>query len=110
MYLKVYEQQRYISDNKVNSVPDRIISLNQTRVRSIVRGQASAEVEFDAKVSMHIHEGYAYLDKISFDSFNEEKILKDVIDNFKEVHGYYPKRVLGIEYIKTERIENTVRN
>lgn len=95
LYKKVYEQQKYMSDNKVNSVENRIISLNQTHVRPIVRGKAGAAVEFGAKVSMHIHEGYAYLDKVSFDSFNEATILKDVIDNFKEVHGYYPKRVLG---------------
>lgn len=101
---KVYEQQKYMIDNNTNSVKNRIISLNQNHVRPIVRGKAGRNVEFGAKVSMHIHNGYAYLDKVSFDNFNESTILKKVIEDFKKLHGYYPKRVLG------DRIYQTIEN
>ena len=101
---EVYKQQKYMIDNKTSSVKDRIISLNQSHVRPIVRGKAGKNVEFGAKVSMHIHNGYAYLDKISFDNFNESTILKDVITDFKETHGYYPNRILG------DRIYQTMEN
>ena len=34
---KVYEQQKYMYDNKVHSVPDRIVSISQPYIRPIVR-------------------------------------------------------------------------
>ena len=51
---KVYDQQMYMIENKTNSVPNRIISLTQDHVRPIVRGKAGKNVEFGAKISMHM--------------------------------------------------------
>ena len=36
----VYEQQKYMYDNRTHSVPDRIVSVSQPFVRPIVRGKA----------------------------------------------------------------------
>ena len=36
---KVYEQQKYMYENKVHSVPDRIVSISQPYIRPIVRGK-----------------------------------------------------------------------
>ena len=47
---KVYEQQKYMYENKVHSVPDRIVSISQPCIRPIVRGKAAAPVEFGAKM------------------------------------------------------------
>lgn len=44
------EQQQYMYDNKVHSVPDRIVSISQPYIRPIVRGKAKAPVEFGAKL------------------------------------------------------------
>lgn len=41
---KVYEQQRYMYENKVHSIPDRIVSISQPYIRPIVRGKAAAPV------------------------------------------------------------------
>lgn len=44
---KVYEQQKYMYENKVHSVPDRIVSISQPYIRPIVRGKAAAERYFE---------------------------------------------------------------
>ena len=47
---KVYEQQKYMYENNVHSIPDRIVSISQPCIRPIVRGKAAAPVEFGAKM------------------------------------------------------------
>ena len=42
---QVYEQQKYMYDNRVHSVPDRIVSISQPYIRPIVRGKTAAPVE-----------------------------------------------------------------
>lgn len=48
--LKVYEQQKYMYDHKVHSIPSRIVSISQPWLRPIVRGKGkvTAQVEFGA--------------------------------------------------------------
>ena len=46
----VYEQQKYMYDNRTHSVPHRIVSVSQPFVRPIVRGKAGKPVEFGAKL------------------------------------------------------------
>jgi len=53
---ELYEQQKYMYDNKVYSVKDRIVSISQPYIRPIVRGKAKATVEFGAKLDMSIDE------------------------------------------------------
>lgn len=42
---QVYEQQKYMYDNRVHSVSDRIVSISQPYIRPIVRGKTAAPVE-----------------------------------------------------------------
>lgn len=46
---KLYEQQKYMYDNKVHKVENRIVSISQSWIRPIVRGNVKAPVEFGAK-------------------------------------------------------------
>jgi transposase, IS5 family len=46
----LYAQQKYMYDNKVHFVDDRIISIHQPHVRPIVRGKTNAYVEFGSKI------------------------------------------------------------
>ena len=46
----VYEQQKYMYENKVTKVDSRIVSISQPHVRPIVRGKAGKRVEFGAKI------------------------------------------------------------
>ena len=92
---ELYEQQKYMYDNKVHSVPDRIVSISQPYIRPIVRGKAKAPVEFGAKLDLSIDEnGIARLEKLSFDAYNESDVLISAVENYKNRTGHYPERVL----------------
>jgi hypothetical protein len=91
---KLYSQQKEMYDTKKHSVENRIVSIGQPHVRPIVRGKARASVEFGAKVSIHMIDGYSFIDKIGWDAYNEEALLIPTIEQYKERNGYYPEAVL----------------
>ena len=111
---ELYEQQKYMYDNKTHSVKDRIVSISQPYIRPIVRGKAKSPVEFGAKIDMSIDEnGMACLEKLSFDAYNEEDVLIGAIQNYYKRTGHYPQRVLvdqiyrnrkNIAYCKSKKI------
>lgn len=92
---KIYEQQKFMFDNKTHSVEDRIVSISQPYIRPIVRGKAKSPVEFGAKLDLSVDEnGMARVEKLSFDAYNESEVLKTAVQNYKERTGHYPERVL----------------
>ena len=97
MVLKqVYEQQQYMYENQVHTVPNRIVSISQPYIRPIVRGKAAAPVEFGAKLDLSIDEnGMARLEKLSFDAYNESDVLIGAIERYHERTGHYPERALA---------------
>lgn len=92
---ELYRQQRIMYENKVNSIDDRIVNISQPHIRPIVRGKLGKSVEFGSKVSISCVSGYCYIDKISWDSYNEGNILKDQIELYKKRHGVYPAEILA---------------
>lgn len=92
---KIYEQQKYMYDNKVHSVPDRIVSVSQPFIRPIVRGKAGKPVEFGAKLDISVVEGWTRLEYCSFDAYNEASNLQEIAERFYEREGHYPKRILA---------------
>ena len=99
---KLYEQQQYMYDNKVHKVENRIVSISQPWIRPIVRGKVKAPVEFAAKLDLSIDaEGYARIENISFDAYNESTCLQDAVNAYYERTGYYPKRVLADQIYRT---------
>ena len=65
-----------------------------------------APVEFGAKLDLSIDaEGYARIENISFDAYNENTCLQDAVNAYYERTGYYPKRVLQTRYIGREKTE-----
>jgi transposase, IS5 family len=101
---EVYRQQLSMYEKKEHSIPDRIVSLKQPHIRPIVRGKAGKSVEFGAKLSASCRNGYVFLDRISWDNFNESGDLKRQVEAFKQFTGYYP------ESIHVERIYRTEEN
>lgn len=92
---ELYEQQKYMYDNKVHSVKNRIVSISQPYIRPIVRGKAKSPVEFGAKLDMSIDErGIARMEYLCFDAYNECDVLTGAIDRYCERTGHYPERVL----------------
>ena len=91
-----------IHDNKVHKVENRIVSISQPWIRPIVRGKVKAPVEFGAKLDLSIDaEGYARIENISFDAYNENTCLQDAVNAYYERTGYYPKRVLADQIYRT---------
>ena len=92
---KVYEQQRFMFENKTHSAENRIVSISQPFIRPIVRGKARSPVEFGAKLDLSVDEkGMARVEKLSFDAYNESEVLKTAVENYKQRTGHYPERVL----------------
>ena len=101
---ELFEQQDYMYRNNVHSVKDRIVSISQPYIRPIVRGKAKAPTEFGAKLDMSIDEtGFARLERLSFDAYNECDVLIGTIEKYKERTGHYPERVL-VDQIYRNRV------
>lgn len=99
---KLYEQQKYMYDNKVHSVKHRIVSIRQPWIRPIVRGKAKAPVEFGAKFDLSLDgEGYARIERLSFEAYNESGCLQEAVERFRERSGHYPVRVLADQIYRT---------
>ena len=91
----LYEQQLYMHEHRVHSVPDRIVSIRQSWVRPIVRGKAHANTEFGAKLHISMVDGYARIERLSFDAFNEANDFFRAVEGYREHYGFYPARVLA---------------
>lgn len=89
----LYTQQAHMYEQKIHSVDDRIVSIHQPHVRPIVRGKQTANVEFGAKIQVSLMDGYAFLEELSWDAFNEGTRLMKAIEQYKDRFGYYPKEV-----------------
>jgi len=92
---KVFEQQKYMRKNKTHTVAERIVSIHQPHVRPIVRGKEKAKVEFGSKINVSLVDGYAFLDHLSWDAYNEGGYLMQSLTKYKVRHGYYPAEVMG---------------
>ena len=92
---KVYEQQKFMYDLKTHSVENRIVSLSRPFIRPIVRGKAGKPVEFGAKLDISVSDGWARLEVLSFDAYNESLNLQDMAERYRERTGHYPSRILA---------------
>ncbi len=93
---KLYEQQRYMYENKAHSIEARIVSISQPWIRLIVRGKLNAPVEFGAKLDASIDsDGHVRIEKTFFDAYNESICLREAVERFRERTGHYPERVLA---------------
>jgi len=90
---ELYRQQKEMYDTKTHSVDSRIVSISQPHVRPIVRGKAGSPVEFGAKIELSLVDGYAFIDYLSWENFNESTSLKDQIKEYRRRYGFYPESV-----------------
>ena len=90
---EVYRQQQWLYVHRETRIDDRIVSVSQPHVRPIKRGKAGAATEFGAKISVSLVDGYSFLDRISWDAFNEAGDLIYQIKAFHQRFGHYPESV-----------------
>ena len=104
----VYEQQKYMYDNRTHSVPDRIVSVSQPFVRPIVRGKAGKPVEFGAKLDISVVDGWTRLECCSFDAYNEAGNLREICgkwqSGFERERGITPAGSWRTKSTETGRI------
>jgi len=98
---EVYRQQLWLFENNKQSISDYLVSLSQPHIRPIVRGKAGKPVEFGALLSASCFEGYVFLDRISWDNFNESGDLKAQVEAWKNYTGHYPASVQADRIYRT---------
>ena len=94
---KVYRQQRnhFENDNPRESIPDRIVSLAKPYVRPIVRGKEVKPVEFGAKCNNIQVDGISFIEKLSFNAFNEGTRLGHCIKTHKRLFKVDVRKIGG---------------
>jgi transposase, IS5 family len=91
----VYEQQLEMHRTHTKSIPHRIVNIHQPHVRPIVRGKDRAKVEFGSKLQVSLVGGFTFIDRLSWEAFNEGQCLMESVESYKRRFGYYPKEVLA---------------
>ena len=54
-----------------------------------------AKVEFGSKLQVSLVDGYMFIDRLSWDAFNEGTCLQDSVAQYRRRFGYYPAEVLA---------------
>ena len=101
---EVYRQQWTMYKKKIKSIENRIVSFQRSQVRPIVRGKSGKNVEFGPKVSLSCVDGYLFLDKFSYEAYNEGVVLEQDLLEHKRKFGKEPKVVI------TDKIYGNLKN
>jgi hypothetical protein len=91
----VYEQQEQMFRTRTKSIEHRIVNIHQPHVRPIVRGKDKAKVEFGSKLQVCLVNGFTFIDRLSWEAFNEGQWLQCSVEHYKRRFGHYPKEVLA---------------
>jgi hypothetical protein len=90
---ELYRQQLWMYTHRCHRIANRIVSISQPHVRPIVRGKAGTPVEFGAKISVSVVAGVSFVDRISWDAYNESLDLVQQIDAYRRRFGHDPASV-----------------
>ena len=101
---RLYQQQKYMYDNKTHKVENRIVSLFQHWVRPMVRGKNGKKVEFGSKINANLLNGFTQIGHLDWEAFNEGTFLIIDIEHYYDIYGYYP------EYVLVDQIYHTRAN
>ena len=110
-----YNQQQTMYKDGRRRVDHRIVNIAQPYVRPIKRGKAGAATEFGAKINVSETEGFARMDRVDFNNFNESTGLIAQVEAYKQLYGYYPEVVLADRIYLTRKNrkylkDNGIRN
>ena len=94
---RMYRQQKnhFRNNDSRESIPNRIVSLSKPHLRPIVRGKEVKSVEFGAKVNNILVDGISFIEKLSFNAFNEGTRLVHCLKMHKRLFGGEAKKVGG---------------
>ena len=97
-------------DHDEHRIDDRIVSVSQPHVRPIKRGKAGAATEFGAKISVSLVDGFSFVDRISWDAYNESGDLIGQIESYRKRFGYYPESVHADQIYRTRKNRKYCKN
>jgi len=92
---ELYRQQKLMFDNRNHKVENRIVSIAQPYLRPIVRGKATAPVEFGAKVATARIGGFTFVIHLDYENFSEAKYLEESAEEYYRIFGFYPTSIIG---------------
>lgn len=92
---EVYKQQKEMFDNKKHSCKHRIVNIYQPHVRPMPRGKEKAKTEFGSKIDVSLVGGFARIDRLDWETFNESTDLRLQLKNYYEIYHCYPLKYLG---------------
>ena len=94
---RVYRQQKnhFKSGDSRESIPNRIVSVSKPYIRPIVRGKETKTVEFGAKCNNILIDGISFIEKLSFNAFNEGTRLKHCVSLSEKLTGVPVKKIGG---------------
>lgn len=90
---ELYRQQLEMYEQRTQRIDDRIVSIAQPHVRPIKRGKAGRDTEFGAKLSLSVVGGFSFVDRLSWDNYNESLDLVGQIERYRRRFGFYPASV-----------------
>ena len=99
----LYRQQEKMHTQRLVSTENRIVSISQPWVRPIVRGKAKCDTEFGAKVTISMVDGYAFVNKLSWDAYNEESLLAPAAEAYLSQFGVYPETILADKLFRNRK-------
>jgi hypothetical protein len=98
----IYEQQNHMHTHQSNTIKDRILSLHAWWVRSIYRNKSGAKYEYGTQFDISINNGFARIERMSFDPYNEGSTLPMAVERFFILYGRYPRRVIADTKYRTD--------
>ena len=87
-------EQNYMYKNNKHQCDHRIVSIHQPHMHPIVRGKVKSKVEFGSKIGVSLNCGYARINKLSWDAYNESNDVEAQVEAYKEIHDHYPEILL----------------
>ena len=90
---RLYRQQEAMYKNRSHECAHRIVSLRQPHIRPMVRGKAGRRFEFGQKLALSVVNGYTFIERQSYENFNEGVSLITSVERYRQAHGCYPEAV-----------------
>lgn len=97
----LYSQQEEMYRERKHQIEDRIVSVHQPWIRPIVRGKTNVPTEFGAKIAISMVDGYAWVERLDWNAFNEMPTLQESAERYHKEHGYYPEQILADKIYRT---------
>ncbi len=91
--IKAQQEEMYLT--RSNKCDNRIVSISQPFVRPILRGKSNKKTEFGSKLGVSLVDGYAKIDTLSWNAYNESSDLLKQVANYKNNYGFYPEVVIA---------------